>query len=54
MLRLQPIPLEERCWSSVCHHITFLYGMLYEHERLNKATHDALHEKTAIFTSVTL
>lgn len=50
MLRLQPIPLEERCRSSVCHRITFLYGILYEHERLNRATHDALHEMFGVAT----
>jgi len=54
MLRLQPIPFEERCRSSVCHRITFLYGMLYEHDRLNRATHDALHEMFGVATITAL
>jgi cholesterol oxidase len=47
-LRLQPTELEERCRSSVCHRITFLYGTLYEHDQLNTATHNALHEMFGI------
>lgn len=43
-LRLQPMEVEELCRSPVCHRITFLYGNLYEHDQLNTATHDALHE----------
>jgi cholesterol oxidase len=43
-LHLYPTELEERCRSSVCHRITFLYGTLYEHDQLNTATHKALHE----------
>ena len=35
---------EERCTSPVCHRISFLYALLYEHDQLNQATHDALHE----------
>jgi cholesterol oxidase len=35
---------EERCSSAVCHRITFMYSLLYEHDQLNTATHDALHE----------
>ena len=44
ILRLQPVAFEERCRSSVCHRITFLYGTLYEHDQLNSATHENLHE----------
>ena len=44
ILRMHPIEFEERCRSSVCHRITFLYGTLYEHDQLNTATHDNLHE----------
>ena len=44
MLRLYPIEAEERCNSPVCHRITFLYGLLFEHDQLNLATHDSLHE----------
>lgn len=43
-LRLYPIEREERCGSPVCRRITFLYAPLYEHDRLNAATHDTLHE----------
>ena len=28
----------------MCHRITFLYAPLYEHDQLNTATHDNLHE----------
>ena len=44
LLKLYPIEFEERCRSSVCHRITFLYGTLYEHDQLNAATHENLHE----------
>jgi cholesterol oxidase len=44
LLRLYPVGHEERCQSPTCHRATFLYGLLYEHEQLNRATHDALHE----------
>lgn len=44
LLRLYPKEAEERCKSPVCHRITFLYGHLYEHDRLNSASHDALPE----------
>jgi len=43
-LRLYPIELKNRCTSSTCHRITFMYAPLYEHANLNEATHDALHE----------
>jgi cholesterol oxidase len=43
-LKLHPVEFEERCNSAVCRRITFLYGTLYEHDQLNTATHDALHE----------
>jgi cholesterol oxidase len=43
-LQLYPIELEERCNSAVCHRITFMYSLLYEHDQLNTATHEALHE----------
>ncbi|MGD2079201.1 MAG: GMC family oxidoreductase N-terminal domain-containing protein, partial [Chloroflexota bacterium] len=45
VVRLNPtIDREEYCDSSVCHRITFLYALLYEHDQLNTATHDVLHE----------
>ncbi|HEV2382786.1 MAG TPA: alpha/beta fold hydrolase [Terriglobia bacterium] len=43
-LRLYPIELKNRCTSSTCHRITFMYAPLYEHANLNEATHDRLHE----------
>jgi cholesterol oxidase len=43
-LQLYPMQAEEHCKSAVCHRITFLYSLLYEHDRLNPATHEALHE----------
>ncbi|CAG0935480.1 Cholesterol oxidase [Thermoflexales bacterium] len=43
-LNLYPHEYEEHCKSPVCHRITFLYAPLYEHDQLNTATHDNLHE----------
>jgi len=43
-LRFQPIPRDERCDSLTCRRGTFMYGLLWEHDQLNKATHDTLHE----------
>jgi len=48
MLNLTPVQREEHCRSPVCHRITFLYSMLYEHDQLNTATHDTLHETFGI------
>jgi cholesterol oxidase len=39
---------EEKCNSAVCHRITFMYSLLYEHDQLNTATHEALHEMFGI------
>jgi cholesterol oxidase len=47
-LRLSLLPAEERCASPVCHRISFIYAPLYEHDQLNAATHDALHEMFGI------
>jgi cholesterol oxidase len=41
---LQMLPVEESCTSRVCRRITFMYGPLYEHDQLNRATHDVIHE----------
>ncbi|MGH3910086.1 MAG: hypothetical protein ACRDRM_04575, partial [Pseudonocardiaceae bacterium] len=38
----------EKCNSAVCHRITFMYSLLYEHDQLNTPTHDALHEMFGI------
>ena len=43
-----PDDREEECNSAVCHRITFMYSLLYEHDQLNTATHDALHEMFGI------
>ncbi|MGH3785416.1 MAG: alpha/beta fold hydrolase [Pseudonocardiaceae bacterium] len=43
-----PDDKEEECNSAVCHRITFMYSLLYEHDQLNTATHDALHEMFGI------
>jgi len=37
-------PIGEHCQSPVCHRITFMYAPLYQHEQLNEATHEVLHE----------
>jgi cholesterol oxidase len=47
-LRLYPIEKEEHCNSPTCHRITFMYAPLYEHDQLNTATHNALHEMFGI------
>ncbi|MGE5274339.1 MAG: alpha/beta fold hydrolase [Verrucomicrobiota bacterium] len=44
LLKLHPIEHEERCSSVVCRRATFLYGIPYEHDRLNPSTHDTVHE----------
>jgi cholesterol oxidase len=43
-LNLQHFELEEQCASAVCHRISFMYSLLYEHDQLNRLTHDNLHE----------
>lgn len=43
-LKHYPVELEERCDNSVCHRVTFLYSLLYEHDQLNSLLHDNLHE----------
>jgi cholesterol oxidase len=44
-LRLNPATeREERCDSAACHRITFVYGLQYEHDQLNPATHSAVDE----------
>jgi cholesterol oxidase len=47
-LNLYPMEFKEHCDNPVCHRITFLYSLLYEHAELNEATHDALHEMFGI------
>jgi len=43
-LEVYPVQLEERCNNPVCHRITFLYSLLYEHDQLNELLHENLHE----------
>ncbi|MDR2852905.1 MAG: GMC family oxidoreductase N-terminal domain-containing protein [Burkholderiaceae bacterium] len=43
-LRLYPITHDELCRSAVCHRISFLYGLLYNHKNLSSAVHERLHE----------
>ncbi|XP_078359087.1 uncharacterized protein LOC144643643 isoform X2 [Oculina patagonica] len=38
------IQYKERCQSSVCHRITFIYGIGWQHANLNSLTHETLHE----------
>lgn len=38
------LPYEEMCRNPVCHRVTFIYGLLWEHENLTPLTHDTLHE----------
>jgi cholesterol oxidase len=39
---------EERCASPVCRRASYVYGLLYEHDQLNRATHETLHELLAL------
>jgi len=47
-LKVYPIQNEEHCKSPTCHRISFMYGVLYEHDQLNAATHQTLHETFGI------
>ena len=42
-LRLYPAG-RERCAKPFCRRISFMYGEVYDHDQLNDATHEALHE----------
>lgn len=42
-LRLYPAG-QERCSSAFCRRILFMYGEVFDHDQLNDATHEALHE----------
>lgn len=44
VLRLHPIPREERCDSAVCRRLAFIYGIAVHHDGIDDETHDALHE----------
>lgn len=43
-VKLTPLPYHELCNSPVCHRVTFMYSLLYQHEQLNARLHDNLHE----------
>jgi cholesterol oxidase len=43
-LRLYPLSHKQGCGSPICHRATFLYGLLYEHEKLNETLHSNLQE----------
>ena len=42
-LRLYPAG-RERCANAFCRRVSFMYGEVYDHDQLNDATHEALHE----------
>ncbi|RDJ98817.1 alpha/beta fold hydrolase [Paraburkholderia lacunae] len=43
-LRLYPLNHKQGCGNPICHRATFLYGLLYEHEKLNETLHSNLQE----------
>ncbi|SIT45256.1 conserved hypothetical protein [Paraburkholderia ribeironis] len=43
-LRLYPLDHGEGCGNPICHRATFMYGLLYEHEKLNEMLHSNLQE----------
>ncbi|MGH9395254.1 MAG: alpha/beta fold hydrolase [Terriglobia bacterium] len=43
-MRLYPVPQDQLCTNPVCHRITFMYSQVFEHQKLNAATHSSLHE----------
>ncbi|HVV37350.1 MAG TPA: hypothetical protein VHC63_12150 [Acidimicrobiales bacterium] len=44
LLRFNPIPREERCASSVCRRLSFIYGISVHHAAVDELTHATLHE----------
>jgi cholesterol oxidase len=48
LLRLQPMQTEEHCDSDACRRATYVYGHLFEHDRLTDATHATIHELVAL------
>ena len=53
VLRLPPVPRDQHCTSPVCHRITFMYALLYQHEQLGQHIHDNLHELFGISNMAT-
>jgi cholesterol oxidase len=47
-LKLYPVEFTQHCHSPVCHRITFMYALLYQHEQLNELTHSCLQEMFGI------
>jgi cholesterol oxidase len=47
-LKLYPVEMTQHCHSPVCHRITFMYALLYQHEQLNELTHSCLQEMFGI------
>jgi cholesterol oxidase len=48
LLKARPMQKEERCSSPVCRRATYVYGHLFEHDQLNRATHETLHEQLSL------
>lgn len=53
LLRLYPAG-RERCSNPVCHRILFMYGEVFDHDQINEATHEALHEVFGVANLQTL
>jgi cholesterol oxidase len=53
-LQLFPGQAGQYCDSAVCHRITFIYSLLYQHQQLNTASHDALAEMFGIANMASL
>ncbi|WCM22338.1 alpha/beta fold hydrolase [Paraburkholderia bryophila] len=43
-LKFYPLDHDEGCGNPICHRATFLYGLLYEHAKLNETLHENLQE----------
>lgn len=43
-LKFYPLDHDEGCGNPICHRATFLYGLLYEHAKLNETLHANLQE----------
>lgn len=44
VLKFAPEPKGQDCRNPVCHRISFMYSLLYEHEQLGERIHDNVHE----------
>ena len=44
VLRLYPVPNEERCDAAVCRRLAFIYGIAVHHAAVDEETHESLHE----------